>query len=91
MEIPLDNIFIIGDRVILTSNTYPDKISNPRWNGYFGQIIGSVTHSFTPSINVLTVFVEWDNGAHNSYYPFDLSLYQNMSPPIQFPEDLFIL
>ena len=61
---------MIGDRVIL-SNTYRVSDLNPLYKKY--KVVGTVVEIY--EYVGLRLYVKWDNGFENSYYPDDVELF----------------
>jgi hypothetical protein len=62
---------MIGDRVIYVSNTYGVSDSNPLYKKY--KVVGTVVEIYEHI--GLRLYVKWDNGFVNSYYPDDVELF----------------
>ena len=67
------NKFKVGSRVIYTSGNFGDSLSNPLWNGKYGQIVGTIIEKKEEGFPLR---VEWDNGYVNTYRYGDLELWR---------------
>jgi len=65
--------FKVGDRVIYISGNFGDSLSNPLWNGKYGQIVGTIIEKKEEGFPFR---VEWDNGHVNTYRYGDLELWR---------------
>ena len=67
---------MIGDRVIYVSNTYGASDSNPLYKKYkvVGTVVGTVVEMYE-YIALRRLYVKWDNGFENRYYPDDIELF----------------
>jgi len=63
---------MIGDRVIYVSNTHGVSDSNPLYKKY--KVVGTVVEIYE-YIGLRRLYVKWDNGFVNSYYPDDVELF----------------
>lgn len=85
---PMKNKFKKGDVVKLTTDYYGDDRSNPIWDGEHGQIKGKVTDTKrTQGSN--PIWVKWESGSGNSYYPKDLALVKETPTKAEKPKKLF--
>jgi hypothetical protein len=66
--------FKVGDKVKLVCYRYPDTVSNPLWNGLYGQVKGTVIDTNLKCID-LKLRVKWDNGVANAYEEENLDFY----------------
>jgi len=62
---------MIGDRVIYVSNTHGVSDSNPLYKKY--KVVGTVVEMYEYIDPCL--YVKWDNGFENRYYPDDVELF----------------
>lgn len=61
--------FRLGDKVILVASRFPDEISNPRWGGRYGHVIGSISkigditdfERMVDDTDVYNISVKWQN------------------------------
>ena len=66
-------ILKVGDKVKLVTVRYGDKHSDPKWNGKYGQIKGTI-YKIRGKGKFTFYDVRWENGCTNEYYKIDLKL-----------------